>query len=52
MITVLDYADLLSFARRNDNVHDLDTRWDEVLSSVFWKVSVQIEESLINSKPY
>ena len=31
--TVLDYADLVSITLRNDNVHECDTRWDEILLS-------------------
>ena len=32
--TVLDYADLFSITLRNDNVQELDTRWDEILLPV------------------
>ena len=32
--TVLDYADLLSFTLRSDDVQEFDTRWDEILLSV------------------
>ena len=28
--TVLDYGDLFSVTQRNDNVQDLDARWDEI----------------------
>ena len=31
---VLHYADLFSFALRDDNVQEFDTRWDEVLVSM------------------
>ena len=30
--TVLDYADLFSVSRREDNIQEFDTRWDEVPS--------------------
>ena len=43
--TVLDFADVFSITLRNDNVQDLDTRWDEILLSMtkipammFWTV--------------
>ena len=29
--TILDYADLFTITLRNDDVHDFDTRWDEIL---------------------
>ena len=29
--TVLDYADLFTLTLRNDDVQELDTRWDEIL---------------------
>ena len=29
--TVLDYADLFSITLRNDNVQEIDSRWDEIL---------------------
>ena len=32
--TVLDNADLFSITLRDDNVHEFDTRWDEVLLSM------------------
>ena len=32
--TVLDYADLFSVTLRDDNVHEFDIRWDEVLPSM------------------
>ena len=32
--TVLDYADLFSITLRNDDVQDLDTRWDEIFLSM------------------
>ena len=32
--TVLDYADLFSITLRNDDVQELDTRWDEILLSI------------------
>ena len=31
---VLDYADLLSVTLRDDNIQEIDTRWDEVLLSM------------------
>ena len=43
--TVLDYADLFSVTRHDDNIQEFDTRWDEVFIFVkihlmmFWKVS-------------
>ena len=44
--TVLDYADLFSFTRRNDNVQEFDTRWDEILSSMTKIPSDDFLESL------
>ena len=32
--TVLDYADLFSITLRNDDVQEIDTRWDELLLSM------------------
>ena len=32
--TILDYADLLSIALRNDDVQEFDTRWDEIILSM------------------
>ena len=32
--TVLDYADLFTLTLRNDDVQELDTRWDEILLSM------------------
>ena len=32
--SVLDYADLFSIVLRNDNMQELDTRWDEILLSM------------------
>ena len=32
--SVLGYLDLFSITHRNDNVHEFDTRWDEVLLSM------------------
>ena len=44
--TVLDYADLFSVSLHDDNVQDFDTRWGEVLLSM-WKIpSDDILESL------
>ena len=44
--TVLDYADLFSVALHDDNIQELDTTWDEVLSSVSKTPSDDILESL------
>ena len=44
--TVLDYADLLSFTLRNDDVQDFDTRWDEILLSMTKIPSDDVLESL------
>ena len=30
--TVLDYAGLFTITSRNGDVHEFDTRWDEILS--------------------
>ena len=50
--TVLDYADLFSVTHRDDNVHEFDTRWDEVLLSMskipsddIMEKSIQIEDT-------
>ena len=32
--TVLDYADLFAITLRNDEVQELDTRWDEIVLSM------------------
>ena len=32
--TILNYADLFSIGLRNDDVQELDTRWDEILLSM------------------
>ena len=46
--TALDYADLFSVTIRDDNVQEFDTRWDEVLLSM-WKIpSDDFLESLYN----
>ena len=44
--TVLDYADLFSVTLRNDNVKNIDTRWDEVLLSISKTTSDDVLESL------
>ena len=44
--TVLDYADLFSVTRHDDNVQEYDTRWDEVLLSMSKILSDDILESL------
>ena len=44
--TVLDYADLVSVTLLNNNIQEFDTRWDEVLSSMFNIPSRDIMESL------
>ena len=44
--TVLDYADFFTITRRNDNIQDFDTRWDEVLLSMLKIPSDDILESL------
>ena len=44
--TVLDDADFFSITLRNDNVQDLDTRWDEVVQSVTKIPSDDMLESL------
>ena len=47
--TVLDYADLFSVSLHDDNIHELDTRWDEVLLSLSKipsdDILVQIEDT-------
>ena len=56
--TVLDYADFFSVTLRDDDIQELDTRWDEVRLSmskippmISWKVCTNCEYvSLINSK--
>ena len=32
--TVLDHADLFTITRRNDDVQEFDTKWDEILLSM------------------
>ena len=44
--TVLDYADLLTIALRNDDVQEFDTRWDEVLLSMSRIPSDDVLDSL------
>ena len=44
--TVLDYADLFSVTLRDDNVHEFDRRWDEVLPSMSEIPSDDVLESL------
>ena len=44
--TVLYYADLFSFTLHDDNIQELDTRWDEVLLSMSEIPSNDILESL------
>ena len=44
--TVLDYADLFSITLRNDNVQELDTRWDEILLPVTKITPDDVLESL------
>ena len=46
--SVLDYADLFSITLRNDNVQELDTRWDEILLSVTRIPPDDVLESLYN----
>ena len=43
---VLDYADLFSITLRNDDVQEVDSRWDEVLLSMSKIPSDDILESL------
>ena len=43
---VLDYADLFSVTLHDDNIQEIDTRWDEVLLSVSKIPSDNILESL------
>ena len=44
--TVLDYADLFKITRRNDDVQEFDTRWDEILLSMTKTPPDDILESL------
>ena len=44
--TVLDYADSFSVTLHDDNIQELDTRWDEVLISMLKIPSDNILESL------
>ena len=44
--TVLDYADLFSVTLRNDDVQDLDTRWDEIQLSMTKIPTDDVLESL------
>ena len=44
--TVLDYADLFSVTLHEDNIQELDTRWDEVLLSMTKIPPDEILESL------
>ena len=44
--TVLDYADLFSVSRHDDNIQEFDTRWDEVLLTMTKNPSDDILESL------
>ena len=44
--TVLDYADLFSLALHDDNIQEVDTRWDEVLLLMSKTPSDEILESL------
>ena len=44
--TVLDYANLFTITLRNDDVQELDTRWDEVLRSMSKLPSDDFLESL------
>ena len=48
--TVLDYADLFSVTLHDDNIQELDTRWDEVLLSMSKIPSDDILESLYKLK--
>ena len=48
--TVLDYADLFSVALHDDNILELDTRWDEFLWSMSKIPSDDILESLYKSR--
>ena len=43
--TVLDYADPLSVTLHDDNIQEFDSRWDEVLLSM-WSPSDDVLESL------
>ena len=43
---VLDYADLFSVTLHDDNIHEFDTRWVEVLSSMTKFHPMKILESL------
>ena len=45
-MTVLDYADLFLVTLRDDNIQEIDTRWDEVLLSMLKIPSDEILESL------
>ena len=44
--TVLDHADVFSITLRNDDFHDFDTRWDEILLSMTKIPSDDVLESL------
>ena len=44
--TVLDYPDLFSVIRHDDNIQEFDTRWDEVLLSLTKIPSDDVLESL------
>ena len=48
--TVLDHADLFSISLRNDDVQDLDTRWDEALLSMTKISPDDILKSLYKSR--
>ena len=44
--TILDYADLFTITLRNDDVHESDTRWDEILLSMTMIPPDDVMESL------
>ena len=46
--TVLDFADLLSVTLHDDNVHEFDTKWDEVLLSTSKIPSVDVLEKCVH----
>ena len=46
--TVLDYAVLFSITLRNDDVQELDTRWDEIPLSITKIPNDDVLESLYN----
>ena len=48
--TVLDYSDLFSISLRNDDVHEFDSRWDEILSSMTKIPPDEVLESLYTLK--